>query len=208
MNARSLPALRIVVLAAGFSARLGKPKALARVHGRTLLQRTLDALAPFANGNIIVVIPPAARLYRLASSAHSVTLVRNPRRAAGLSSSVRLGLRCARYSAGVLLLPVDLVNLTQRDAARLIARWRGDRRRVVARRVPEGAAVPLIWPRWLYSCTSGLQGDRGLRELVQRLPQSAVSRVVLPSAELDIDTAQDLERARRRVCAARPLKPA
>jgi molybdenum cofactor cytidylyltransferase len=207
MKPRSLPALRIVVLAAGFSIRLGHPKALARVRGRTLLRRTLDVLAPFAKDPIIVVTPPAASRYKIASSAHSVTFAANPRRAAGLSSSVRLALRRARHSAGVLLLPVDLVELTSRDVGRLISRWRGARRRVVARRVPGGTGVPLIWPHWLYACASGLQGDRGLRALVQGLPQDAVSPVVLPSAELDVDTAQDLERARRRRRAAQPRRP-
>jgi CTP:molybdopterin cytidylyltransferase MocA len=59
--------------------------------------------------------------------------------------------------------------------------------------------VPLILPRWLYARTGGLKGDQGLREVVRRLPKDSVSLVVLPSAELDVDTPRDLEGARRRV---------
>jgi CTP:molybdopterin cytidylyltransferase MocA len=84
MKARSLPTLRIIVLAAGFSARLGQPKALARVHGLTLLRRTLRVLAPFAaSSKIIVVIPPAAGRYKIASDAHSAAFVANSQRASG-----------------------------------------------------------------------------------------------------------------------------
>jgi molybdenum cofactor cytidylyltransferase len=196
----TLPALRIVVLAAGYSARLGKPKALARVHGLKLLWRTIRLLAPVATGSkIIVVIPPRAARYKIGSSRRSVTFVANPHRASGLSSSVRLGVARARYSAAVLLLPVDLVELQRRDIARLIARWRGARRRVAAHRVQAGAGAPLVLPRWLYARALGLAGDHGLRDLVRRLPTGIVSLVNLPSAESDVDTARDLARARRRV---------
>ena len=200
-----LPELRIVVLAAGFSARLGKPKALARVHGLSLLRRTLRVLAPLATSKIIVVIPRGAGRYKIGSPGRAVVFVANPHRAIGLSSSVSLGVAQARYSAAVLLLPVDLAELQRRDITRLIARWRGARRKVVAQRVPAGAAVPLILPRWLYPRTSrtgprpGPGADHGLRDLVRRLPNHMVSLVRLPSAEPDVDTASDLERARRRI---------
>jgi CTP:molybdopterin cytidylyltransferase MocA len=80
----------------------------------------------------------------------------------------------------------------------LIRRWRGARRRVAARRVDGHAGAPLIVPRWLCARAVSLAGDAGLRELVRRLPRHEVSLTDLPSAELDVDTPQDLERARRR----------
>jgi CTP:molybdopterin cytidylyltransferase MocA len=86
----------------------------------------------------------------------------------------------------------------------LIARWRGARRKVVARRVDTHAGAPLILPRWLYASALGVTGDGGLRDLVRRLPRGAVSLTVLASAEPDVDTPQDLERARRRMRPSRP----
>jgi molybdenum cofactor cytidylyltransferase len=197
--------LRIVVLAAGFSARLGQPKALARIRGLSVLHRMIRTLSPFrAASRIIVVIPPRAGRYTVGLRRISVAFVANPDRASGLASSVRLGLRHARHSAGILLLPVDLVDLERRDVARLIARWRGARRRVAARRVQTHAGAPLILPRWLYSRAVTIAGHAGLRDLVGRLPPGAVSLTDLPSAELDVDTPRDLERARRGV---RPYPP-
>jgi molybdenum cofactor cytidylyltransferase len=194
-----------VVLAAGFSARLGQPKALARIHGLSVLHRTIRTLSPFrAASSIIVVIPRRAVRYTLGFLRRSVVFVANADRATGLASSVRVGVRRARHSAGILLLPVDLVDLKRRDIARLIRRWRGARRRVAARRVDAHPAAPLILPRWLYARAVDLAGDAGLRELVRRLPRHEVSLTDLPSAELDVDTPQDLERARRRT---RPFSP-
>ncbi len=195
----TLPTLRIVVLAAGFSSRLGQPKALARVHGATLLGRTVRVLAPFASSKILIVVPPGAARYRIGPHASRAAFIVNPQRAVGLSSSVRRGIARARHSAGVLLLPVDLVDLRSRDIARLIARWRGARRKVVARGIGDGAGTPLILPRWLYDRASALSGDQGLREVLHRLPKDRVSRISLPTAEHDVDTPLDLHRARRRL---------
>jgi molybdenum cofactor cytidylyltransferase len=197
--------LRIVVLAAGFSLRLGQPKALARIHGLSVLRRTIRTLSPFrAASRIIVVIPRRAVRYTLGFPCRSVAFVANADRSTGLASSVRLGIGRAGHSAGILLLPVDLVDLERRDIARLIARWRGARRRVAARRVGALAGAPLILPRWLYASALGIVGDTGLRDLVRRLPRHAVSLTDLPSAAVDVDTPRDLERARRRI---RPFRP-
>ena len=98
-----------------------------------------------------------------------------------------------------MLLPVDLVSLSKADLGRLIARWRGSRRRVVARRIGSGAGTPLILPRWLYASAAQLNGDAGLREVIRRLPSSRpVAAWTWPSSGADVDTPKDLERARRR----------
>jgi molybdenum cofactor cytidylyltransferase len=198
MNSCTLASPRIVVLAAGFSTRLGSSKALARVRGRSLLDRTLEVLAPFATRSIVVVIPPGAGRYRIGRRVHRPTFVVNSRRAQGLSSSVCRAITYARYSCAVLLLPVDLVELERRDIAKLISRWRGAGGPVAARSLRSQAATPLILPRWLYRQALGISGDHGLRDLVRTLPSPHVLLVNMPSADADVDTALDLQRARRR----------
>jgi molybdenum cofactor cytidylyltransferase len=198
----SLPGLRIVVLAAGFSTRLGRPKPLAQVRGVRLLERTCRVLEPFVGSyRLIVVGPPRAARYRTGLDGGKIDFLANPQRESGLSSSVHVGIKRARFSAAVLLLPVDLVDLTAADVARLISRWRGARRKVVARRVqdhPATPGTPLILPRALYGASLAVRGDQGLRDFVRRLPAEDVRLVPLPSAALDVDTPQDLARARRR----------
>lgn len=203
MNASALPALRVVILAAGFSSRLGRPKALVRVRGTSLLRRTLALTAQFTAAPIIVVVPRGFARYRTEARGFAVNFAANPQRALGLSSSVRRGVKAARYSPAVLLLPVDLAELRPRGIARLISRWRGDRRRLVARWVAGSGmtargGAPLILPRWLYPRAGETAGDVGLRQLACGLPPARRVFLNLPSGELDIDTPQDLRAARRR----------
>jgi molybdenum cofactor cytidylyltransferase len=213
MNAHCRPRLQILILAAGFSSRLGRPKALARVRSVSLLRRTLILAARLAPAKIIIVVPRRAARYRIEARRFKVVFAVNPRRADGLSSSVRRGIAQARYSPALLLLPVDLAALRQADLSRLISRWHATRRRVVARFIgarggmardevlreatPHGG-VPLILPRRLYSRALAVTGDIGLRELINGLPAEERVLVDLPSAALDVDTPQDLRAARRR----------
>jgi CTP:molybdopterin cytidylyltransferase MocA len=186
-----------VVLAAGFSARMGRSKALVRVRGVSLIERTLRVLEPSAAAPIIVVVPPRAARLRAEVRGYRAVLVVNPLRRDGLSSSVRRGLRHARYAAAALLVPADLSHLERRDIARLIARWRGARRRVAARRIDGEAAAPLILPRRLFPRALRIAGDVGLKTLVRDLPSPDIVLLSLASAAFDVDTVGDLERARR-----------
>ncbi len=198
MIGRTLPTPTFVVLAAGYSERLGQPKALATVRGRSLLSRTLAVLVPFAApAKIMVIIPPRCHRYRIGRHAASAIFLVNARPERGLSSSVKRGINRARHSAAILLLPVDLVRLDARDVGRLIACWRGRRRAVVARRRGKSAATPLILPHALYARALGITGDQGLRDWVRQLPEARISLVDMPSAEADVDTPVDLELARR-----------
>jgi molybdenum cofactor cytidylyltransferase len=199
MNSLALPRLRIVVLAAGFSSRLGKPKALARVRGSSLLRRTLELVADLKVAQVIAVIPRNAARYRAEGRGLDVAFAANSQRALGLSSSVRCGIAKARYSSALLLLPVDLINLKKRELARLIARWRAAPRCVIARRIGAAAGTPLILPRCLYTRMSAVTGDVGLRDLVGQLAAESRVLVDVPSALLDVDTCQDLHAARRRL---------
>jgi molybdenum cofactor cytidylyltransferase len=207
MNPVSAPRLQFVILAAGFSSRLGRPKALVRVHGLTLLRRTVKLASRFTSGKIIVVVPRRAARLAVEARGLRVAFTVNSRRADGLSSSVRRGIAQARHSAALLLLPVDLATLQRRDLARLISRWRAAPRRVIARRLerhagtPQGG-IPLILPRWLYARARGVQGDIGLRQLVGGLPADQRVLLSLPSAAQDVDTPQDLRAARRRLRAS------
>jgi molybdenum cofactor cytidylyltransferase len=197
MSDCQLSSLQIVVLAAGLSARLGRPKLLEKIHGTSLIRRTLSVLAQLTAQTIIVIIPPRAARMRVELRDCRVSLLENPDRASGLSTSVVLGLRKTRYRSATLFLPADLAELDPRDISRLISRWRGARRQVVARGIAGRASSPLILPKFLYQRALRLVGDIGLREFVANLPVDQRTLVDMPSAARDIDTLQDLTNARR-----------
>lgn len=204
MNRRHFRRPQVVVLAAGLSTRLGQPKALARVRGETLLQRTMAAALRLDPAAVVIIAPPKAGRYRQAAGtsaagAKNILWVANPLRSGGLSTSVRKGIVAARHAPAILFLPVDLALLKGRELERLLHRWQSSPRRLVARRIGRGGGAPLILPRWMYShALARIDGDSGLRELVEKMQPDHRPLVDMPSAALDIDTPQDLRQARRR----------
>ena len=198
MKTSALCRLQIVVLAAGFSSRLGQNKALARVHGVSLLRRALTTAASLGASRITAVIPRHAARYRREARGLPVQWAVNIRRAQGLSSSVRAGIAAARQSAAILIMPADLADLKGRELERMVHRWQAAPRRLVARRIDRTGGTPLILPRWLYGRALNIEGDTGLRHLIGQLPPDQRVLVELPSAAADVDTPEDLRNARRR----------
>jgi molybdenum cofactor cytidylyltransferase len=206
MNRGGVPQLTVVILAAGFSTRLGRPKALARVRGVSLLRRTAELAAALGPRNLVVVVPPRAPRYRFELRRVTAQVVVNQRRSSGLASSVHRGLGRARWAGAVLFLPVDLANLRLTELLRLVRHWRAAPRRAVARRVAGArrAGIPLILPKWLYPAALGATGDVGLRDVVGRLPAPCLRLLDLPSASDDVDIPVDLASARTARLRVRP----
>lgn len=203
MNRRHFRRPQVVVLAAGLSTRLGQPKALARVRGETLLQRTIANALRLDPAAVVIMTPPKAGRYRQAAGvsaavAKNIRWVANPLRLGGLSTSVRKGIVAARHAPAILFLPADFALLKGRELERLLQRWRSSPRRLIARRIGPSGGAPLILPGWMYPRALAIEGDMGLRELVEKMNPAQRALVDMPSAALDIDTPQDLREARRR----------
>jgi molybdenum cofactor cytidylyltransferase len=197
---KSTPTPRIAILAAGRSSRLGQSKALARVRGESLLESTVKLLAPLARADMLLVIPPRANRLRAALERYPVRFIENSARDQGLSTSVRCALIASQASPALLIVPVDLPDLKRREIARLIACWRARPRAVMARRLDtHRAGIPVILPRRLFARARCIAGDRGLKDLIDALPRNEVKLLDVISAGADVDTRQDLDRARRRL---------
>ena len=192
------PVLRIVVLAAGFSSRLGQSKTLVGVRGVSLLRKTLLLAASLGPAELIAVVAHVSPRVSFQARGLGVSLVANRHRHKGLSSSVRCGLSKAGPWSGLLLLPVDLALLRRGEIARLISGWRGAPRRVIARRVGTHGGIPLILPRGFKPRALAITGDIGLRNFLRQLSAQQLRLVDLPSASFDVDTREDLSAARRR----------
>jgi CTP:molybdopterin cytidylyltransferase MocA len=100
-----------VVLAAGEGRRMGGPKALARLEGRTFLERSIEALSRPGVQQVVAVLGHQAARVRaeVARVIPTAVLVDHERWADGMLSSVRRGLDAADGldAEAVLLHPVD-----------------------------------------------------------------------------------------------------
>ena len=185
-----------LVLAAGGSRRLGTPKQLLRIRGRTLLSRIIYAAEAVTPGRVVVVIgADALRMRSLVRrhhpGAHSVD---NSRWAQGMAGSLQVGLSVLppRASAALLLLS-DQPAVGEASLRRLIRAWRRRPGKAAAAAYGGVVGVPAILPGTLWREVRRLRGDEGARKLL-RMKEMPATAVYMPEAAWDIDTPEDLQR--------------
>ena len=176
-----------VILAAGASTRFGSPKQLARIGGRTLVERAVETARAAELEPIVAVLPPGI------PAPDGAEAVINDGPAAGQSRSLRIGLAAleADVEAAVILLadqPTLSVAtlqavLTEPDAGRpIVAASAGGR-----------LGPPVLLRRNAFALADEVAGDEGLRSVLARSPE-LVTAVDIGEHPPDVDTPEDLDR--------------
>jgi len=192
--ARRSPALACVVLAAGGSRRLGRPKQLLRRQGQPLLLHAIDAARAAAPGVPLVVVLGAHRMRLrlvLRRAAPAALVAANPRWAEGLASSLQAAI--AAVPRGTRAILVQLVDQPRIDAGalrRLLNAWRRRPGVPAAAHYDNRAGVPAVLPRSSWRAVRALRGDSGARVLLRGA--RALTLVDMPEAAVDLDTPEDV----------------
>ena len=109
-----------IILAAGESRRMGFPKPLLQLDGKSFLARASEALLTVCDPVIVVLGHHAGRVLEEARRLPGVVCVRNPEPDRGMLSSLQCGLRAVPDEAfGVMFLPVDYPLLRPASVERL-----------------------------------------------------------------------------------------
>jgi molybdenum cofactor cytidylyltransferase len=186
-----------IILAAGGSSRLGKPKQLVEWRGRPLVWYSARAALEAGLSPVVIVMGSAAEGVRSALQGEEVSFVLNPHWDAGQSSSIRTGL--AALPPGVeaavfLLSDMPLVNADLVTA--LVAEHRRTMGPIVAPRAGNEWASPVLFDRTTFPALRELVGDHGGKSLFGRF--SVVAVPCDADLLLDIDTEDDVQRLRDR----------
>jgi molybdenum cofactor cytidylyltransferase len=188
-----------VVLAAGTSSRMGRPKQLLELAGKPLLQHVVDAAAASSLDEIVVVLGHEAGAVEgalvLPGRARAVL---NPDYHSGQSSSLRAGLDALPPPAeAALILLGDQPGVSAATIDAAVAAFRASPKPFL-RAVFEGRpGHPVVIARSQWRAASAAGGDAGARGLLERAPVE-VEELELGAPLGDVDTWSDYEAARRR----------
>jgi molybdenum cofactor cytidylyltransferase len=180
----------VVLLAAGRGARFGGGKLAALLTGRPLAHHAAAACAALPFAHRFVVRTPATPSL---DDFGFVPLDLAPPDAP-LSRSIAIGTAAARATEvdAILLALADMPFVPAAHLRALLAAFDGDR---IGSCVGDRPLPPAVFARRHFGDLLRLTGDRGAQSLLRDAPHVELS----PDAAVDIDTIDDLDRARGRI---------
>ena len=190
----------VIVLAAGRGARFSAAShKLAAVFGESGVLATTLRHAIASQLHVVVVTTPAfAELARSSVAARDVVVLpevgSDPQTGLGMGHSIAAGVSVRPHAGGWLVLPGDMP-LVQPATLQAVAREL-DHHPVVYAQHGGRRGHPVGFAAELYSELVGLTGDEGARRLIAQYPAFGIE-LDDPGILIDIDTADDLESARR-----------
>jgi len=187
----------LIILAAGSSKRLGKPKQLLAYEGSTLLRHSIKAGLDSEATNIVVVLGAHAEQIKKEIEAEKVETVVNTEWEEGIASSIRIGLQTLINSnssiTGVVVMLCDQPYVTAALINNLIECHQLDGKPVIASVYGEVTGVPAYFNAKMFSKLFELKGDMGARSVIQK-HFNEVATVDFPKGSVDIDTEADYKK--------------
>lgn len=177
-----------VILAAGASTRLGEAKQLARLSGETLLERAVRVARDAGCAPVVVVLGAEAERVSSSCGLGDAMVAINEQWREGMASSIRAGVAEIGNAHGAVVMTCDQPAVTAEHLRALAATGEMAASEYAGRR-----GVPAYFPAATFAALNGLTGDAGARELLRE-----ARTVELEGGELDIDTPEALDEARRR----------
>jgi molybdenum cofactor cytidylyltransferase len=189
--------IAIIILAAGASTRMGRPKQLLEYKGRSLIQHAVEVATTSVCHPIIVVLGAYCDRIKPEIVA-SVETIENPFWHQGMSTSIRMGIETLNQSypkteAAILML-CDQPFVSPNLIKRLIEVYRTTSAPIVASEYTQILGVPALFDRALFSQLTQLSSDMGARKIIQKYI-GQLARVSFPQGIIDIDTPQDYSSA-------------
>ena len=183
----------LVLLAAGASTRMGRPKQLLPVGDRPLLCQVAGAALAAPVSPVIVVLGAHAAEIAPSLGGLGVHLVVNDGWSEGMGSSIRAGMETLLSLApaidGVVIVLADQADFSASHVARLLDVRRQTGRSMIASQFRGALMPPALFAAEHFPCLCALQGDAGARSLLQARADE-VGTVPL-AAVADLDTPSD-----------------
>ncbi|WP_257666044.1 XdhC family protein [Parapedobacter tibetensis] len=187
----SLQAYGILILAAGQSKRLGKPKQQLVYKGNTLLQHAVKAAAMVGTAATVVVLGAQAEVLMKELDGTNVDCIQNEDYQEGMASSIRKGIQylTGKYPKieNILVMLCDQPYVDTAHLIALINKQQSTGASITASYYAGRKGVPALFHQSVFSQLLELRGDIGAKQVIEQMGDE-VAVVPFPLGAVDIDT--------------------
>ncbi|HEV7965927.1 MAG TPA: nucleotidyltransferase family protein [Candidatus Acidoferrales bacterium] len=160
--------LAAVILSAGASSRMGRPKALLPYREGTFLEHLIEVTRHPKIGVTRVVLGAGADVIRTIAKLDPAVVAWNPEWEQGQLSSMCAGLRSLDgiETDGIVLCPVDHPLVSARLVSELVERFYGGKKAIVLPTYKGRRGHPVIFSKALFGELLAAPADKGARAIV------------------------------------------
>jgi molybdenum cofactor cytidylyltransferase len=182
----------LVILAAGASTRLGKPKQNLIYQNNTLLQRAIETCLASVCRPIIVILGANAEVIRPTIETLPVHIFYNKEWREGIASSIKLGIaelqkfEPAITSAILMLCDQPFISTSLLNELLHAKEKKG----IIASAYNDTIGAPVLFDAKYFDELSLLTGAEGAKKLLAKYPGN-VHAIAFPLGGVDIDTVED-----------------
>jgi len=196
MTESSVPRIAGLLLGAGGSKRLGRPKQLVEFEGEALIRRAAEALMGAGCSSIVVVLGSEIEGSVKALEGLGAEIVVNDAWKSGMGSSIACGISSimsAAQQVDAVLISLCDQPLVSADKLRpFVETFSHLKAGIVAAEYDGVAGVPALFSARCFPQLAALRGEKGAREVIRNSPDAIA--IPLPEAAIDVDKMEDLEK--------------
>jgi len=184
--------ISVIILAAGESIQMGRPKLLMGWNKETILEQTIDNyLNSLVNETVVVLGHQAGQTEKVIGDRPVITVI-NPHYTRGISTSIVTGLNFVSAQAkGIIIALADQPSVGSGTINKLIGAFNRQEKGIVIPAYQGKRGNPVIFAVKYRKELLALTGDNGAKEVVQRHPEDVAEVVVGEDVLRDIDTPED-----------------
>lgn len=183
-----------IVMASGFSRRMGENKLLMDFNGKTIIENTFEALKKYDFKEVIVV-SQYEEVLKIANK-YQFKFVLNDNAQIGQSESIKLGIRNSGKCDGYMFFVGDQPLINNDDVKELINEFGENKEYIVIPRYDNKTGNPVIFPTCLKNNLLSLKNDEKGKKVINeydKIKYVNVSKYTL----LDVDTKLDYENLKK-----------
>ncbi|WP_443946809.1 nucleotidyltransferase family protein [Pedobacter sp. AW1-32] len=184
----------IILLAAGNSSRLGKPKQLLPFKGKTLLEHTFTAAARATLSPVLIVLGAFADEILDAHKHLDAQFYINSDWAHGMSASISSGIRQMLKTNPevdqVILSVADQPFISAQIFSKLIEKQRATQKNIISSRYSDTSGSPTLFNKKYFEALSKLDGKMGAKNIIKQFAADTET-ISFELGYVDIDTEKD-----------------
>lgn len=189
--------ISFLILAAGNSSRLGSPKQLVELEGKTLIERITET-ALSISGEVLVVLGGNSELLlpKLERFKHTISTVFNADWQEGMGASIRVGVEKLAEKSDLILILLSDQPFVSKALLQNMLQIRADTLNpIISCLYNDSLGVPMLFDKSVFPDLLKLRGEKGAKSILW-LYEGQISSIDFPEGIIDIDTIDDVKKLR------------